>query len=193
MTAPPVLPTVTAKAPRSTSPTKRAVELTTLDVPPQAKHPRGEGSQVDVQSMTVAGTEDEDLAVYFDGHEDVEDLLDPLIDGAEADEMTKAIQKELDRVTEFGVYGAVDLHVALGKKHITTRWELDHRKDGIRARFVAREFNDVFAPDSTPSTGPIIDYLSLKKSYHTFSADVTNAYFHVDDDEECYVDPPAFC
>ena len=50
---------------------------------------------------------------------------------------------------------------------------------------------DAFAPSSTPSTGRIIDYLSLEESYHTFTADVTNAYFHVDEDEECYVDPPA--
>ena len=82
-------------------------------------------------------------------------------------------------------------------KRVTTRWDLDHNKDGIRARFVVREFKgdetmyDVFAPSSTPSTRSVIDYLSLKKSYHTFTADVTNAYFHVDEDEECYVDPPA--
>ena len=50
---------------------------------------------------------------------------------------------------------------------------------------------DAFAPCSTPSTGRIIDYLSLEKSYHTFTPDVTNAYFHVNEDEECYVDPAA--
>ena len=50
---------------------------------------------------------------------------------------------------------------------------------------------DVFAPRSTPSTERIIDSSSLKKSYHTFIEDVTNAHFHVDEDEECYVDPPA--
>ena len=49
--------------------------------------------------------------------------------------------------------------------------------------------NDAFAPSSTPSRGRIIVYLSLKKSYHTFTADVTNAYFLVDEGEECYVDP----
>ena len=42
----------------------------------QAKHPRSEGSQMDVRSMTVAGvaisrTEDEGPAEYFDDHEDV--------------------------------------------------------------------------------------------------------------------------
>ena len=40
-----------------------------------------------------------------------------------------------------------------------------------------------------PSTGRVIDNWSLKKSYRTFTADVTNAYFHVDEGEECYVDP----
>ena len=59
---------------RSSSRTKRVAEPTTLDVSPQAKHPRGEGSQMDNQSMTVdgvmiAGTEDP--AEYFDGHADV--------------------------------------------------------------------------------------------------------------------------
>ena len=54
--APTVLPTATPKAQlRVTTPTKRAAEPTTLDVLPQAKHPRGEGSQMDFGSMTVAG------------------------------------------------------------------------------------------------------------------------------------------
>ena len=114
---------------RSTTPTKRAAEPTTLNVPHQAKHPRAEGSQMDVRNMTVAG-------VAKSGTEDEH----PLVDGSEADEMTKAKQKELDRLAEFGVHETVDLHVALGKKRVTTRWDLDPRKDGIRARVVAREF-----------------------------------------------------
>ena len=89
------------------------------------------------------------------------------------------------------------MHATLGKKRVTTRRDPDHRKDGITARLVAREFKgdetmyDVFAPSSTASTGLVNDYLSLEKSCHTFTADVTNAYFLVDEDEECYVDPPA--
>ena len=55
--------------------------------------------------------------------------LDPLVDGAEADEMTKAKQTELDRLAEFGVYETLEVHVALGKKRVTTRWELDHRTE----------------------------------------------------------------
>ena len=33
--------------------------------------------------------------------------------------------------------------------------------------------------------------LRLKKSYHTCTAHVTNACFHVDENEEIYVDPAA--
>ena len=58
----PVVPTSTAlltstpKAQiRSSTPTERAAEPTTLGVPPQAMHARSEGSQMDVRSMTVAG------------------------------------------------------------------------------------------------------------------------------------------
>ena len=47
---------VTPKAQkRSTLPTKRAAEPTTLHVPPLVKHPRDEAVEMDVQSMTVAG------------------------------------------------------------------------------------------------------------------------------------------
>ena len=71
--------------------------------------------------------------------------------------MSKAKQKELDRLAEFGVYETLDIRVDLGKKRVQTRWELDHRKDEIRARFVARMFKKyemmfaVFAPSTSPS------------------------------------------
>ena len=126
----------------------------TRDVPPQAKHPRSEDSQMDVLSMTVAGvsmcgTEDEDPAESFDGHEVAGECLDPLVDPAGTEEATKA---KLERTPP-------TRRVALGKKRVTTRWD----QDGIIARFVAREFKgdetvyDMFAPSSTPSTGRVID------------------------------------
>ena len=190
-----VLPAATTKLhSRSSTPTKRPAESMTLDVPSQAKHPGGEDSQVDVRSVTVAGvavsgTEDEDPAEYFVHHEDARELQDPLVDNAETEGAMKVKLKVLDRLAEFGVYETVDLHVALGKKEVTTHWHTDHSKDGIIARVVARELKgdetmyDAFAPCSAPSTGRIINYLSLKKSYRTFTADVTNAYFLVDEDE----------
>ena len=164
-----VLPTLTPKAHiRSSTPTQQAAEPTKLDVLPQAKYPRGEASQMDVRSMivagvTIAGTEDEDPAEFFDSHEDAGELLDRLVDNAETEGATKAELKELERLAEFGEYEIVDMHVALGKKRVTTRWDLEHGKNGIRARLVAREFksgetmSDVFAPSSTPSTGRLIE------------------------------------
>ena len=76
--------------------------------------------QVDVRSMIVAGvtksgTEDEDPAEFFDDQEDAGELLDPLVDNAEAEEATKATLKELDRLAELGVYEIVDMHTCLGK------------------------------------------------------------------------------
>ena len=65
--------------------------------------------------VAISGTEDEDPSEYFDDHEDAGELLDPLVDNAEAEEATKAKLKEFDRLAEFGVYETVDLHVALGK------------------------------------------------------------------------------
>ena len=47
-----------------------------------------------VAGVTISGNEDEELGEYFDDHEDVGELLDLLVDGAEADEATKAKQKE---------------------------------------------------------------------------------------------------
>ena len=94
--------------------------------------------RVTVARVTIAGTEDEDPAEYFDGHEDVGELLDPLVDGGQADDTTKAKHKGLDRLAELEVYKTVEIPVALGKKRVTTRWEQDHRKDGIRAQLVAR-------------------------------------------------------
>ena len=63
----------------------------TLDVPLQAKHPRGEDSQMDVPSMSVAGsaisgTEDDDPAECFVDNEDAGELQDPLVDKAETEE-----------------------------------------------------------------------------------------------------------
>ena len=78
----------------------------TLDVPLQAKRPRGEEPQMDVRSMTVAGiaisgTKDEDPAENFVDHEDAEELQDPLVDNAETEEAMGAKLKELDRLAEF--------------------------------------------------------------------------------------------
>ena len=50
-----------------------------------------------VAGVRIGGTDDQDPAEYPDGGHDVGELLDPLVDGAEVDETTKAKQNELDR------------------------------------------------------------------------------------------------
>ena len=50
------LPTVAPKVQiMSSTPTMRAAKPTTQNVPPQAKHPRGEGSLMNVRRMTAIG------------------------------------------------------------------------------------------------------------------------------------------
>ena len=88
------------------------------------------------------------------------------------------------------MYETVNLHVVLGKKLVMTCWDLDHRMGGTRTRLVTREFIGdetmfvVSAPSSTPSMGRVFDDLSFKKSYRTFTTDVTNPCLHVDEDEK---------
>ena len=181
---------------RPTTPTTRAAQPTTLDVPPQAKPQRGEGSQMDVRSMSVAGvaisgTDDEDSAEYVDGHEDSGELLDPLLDNAE--EATKAKLEELDRLADLECMRPWTCTLLSGRSErrhagIWTAEKTESEHDSSQGD---ETMHDVFALSSTPSTGRVIDYLSLKKSYHTSTAEVTNASFHVDEDEECYEDPPA--
>ena len=84
------------------------------------------------------------------------------------------------------MYNTVNVHVVL---QMMTCWDLDDRMDGTRTRFVTREFIGdetmfvVSAPSSTPSMGRVFDDLSFKKSYRTFTTELTNPYLHVDEDE----------
>ena len=49
--------------------------------------------------------------------------------------------------------------------------------------------DDAFAPSSGHSASRIVHYVALKKRYRTFTGDITNAFLHVPEDDECYVDP----
>ena len=41
------------------------------------------------------------------------------------------------------------------------------------------------------STSRLIDVISVKKGYPPFQLDITCAFFHAEEDGECYVAPPA--
>ena len=86
-------------------------------------------------------------------------------------EKTKAKQKELDRLAEFGVY-TVDILVALGKTRVATRWELDHRKDGIKERLGARcmmpsRRAKLRAPDASLTAGASTGRITLPRGQNT--------------------------
>ncbi len=60
-----------------------------------------------------------------------------------------------------------------------------------RLRGRHQEFpDDIFAPSSWHSTSRLIDYIALKRRLDTFIADVTNAFFHVDESVEFHAYPP---
>ena len=70
--------------------------------------------------------------------------------------------------------------MALGKKRVTKRSDLDpewtdseHDSSQENSKGDETRYN-VFAPSSTPITGRVIDFLSLKRSCRTFTTDVTN-------------------
>ena len=114
----------------------------------------------------------------------------------------EGVKLELDRLREFGVYEDRPAAEAAGQKHVTTKWEKSWKYDPktdkwfVRARFVAREFkwcewrDDLFAPSAGHSTHRLIDYVALREGHVTFTADASNAYFHVPETEVVYVDPP---
>ena len=141
---------------------------------------------MDVQGMTVAGvtiagTEDEDPAEYFDGHADVRELPDPLVDGAEDHQTMKGQQKELDRLAELRVYETLESSHLRHAGSCTTERTESERHSSQESSKGDETMYDGFAPSSTPSTGRIIDYLSLRKAYHTFIADETSACFPLDE------------
>ena len=77
--------------------------------------------------------------------------------------MMKAKQKELDRLAEFGAYETVDLQVALRKIY-----------NALGAGPQKRRNQSTIRPKGVQERRNIT---------HTFIADVTNAYFHVDDQQ----------
>jgi len=110
----------------------------------------------------------------------------------------KGKAKELKNLDYYQVYKPAPKKDTKGKKYITTRWEeVPKYKDGqwiVRPRFVAREFKwkdpyELFGVTSSANTGRMLDGL-LAKGSGAVIGNVTCAFFHAEEDEEVYVDPP---
>ena len=98
---------------------------------------------------------------------------------------------------DFDIYEEVDGEQARGKTFLTCRWLTVRKPDGsVRARCVAREFakgkkrTDLFAPSTTAITARVIDIIAAKRRTHTLTGDISNAFFHAEEDEEVYCQPP---
>ena len=84
-----------------------------------------------------------------------------------------------------------------GKWFLTTRWVMQQRDQGVRARFVCREFrklnpgrDDIFAPASSVITSRVIDAVANHRRCSRFTFDASNAFFHAKETEEVYAEPP---
>ena len=104
---------------------------------------------------------------------------------------------ELARFEDLDVYDTVPSARAVGRTRVSTRWEIgwSNTKKKVKARFVAREFkrlalrHDLFAVSSAHDTGRMIDFVAIQLALRVFTFDLTNAFLHVPEEEEVYVDP----
>ena len=106
--------------------------------------------------------------------------------------------RELDNMDLFGLYDVVSKDNALGKRVIKGRWVVVKRgQSEWRCRWVCKDFkvmdpnaDGLFTPSSHPSTGNVIDAYAVKTDKPSRIADAMNAYWHVDETEEVYIEAP---
>lgn len=126
------------------------------------------------------------------------DVMNEVIrdDGLDPKLVQEGIELELERMELFRIYLVKKRGEAKGKC-LTVRWALDGRGDHVRARLVAREFraldpyrDDLFTPAAVASAGRVIDTIAVKTRRNCKLGDASNAYFHADEDEDVYCEPP---
>ena len=103
-------------------------------------------------------------------------------------------QNDMNILEELEVYEVVPVEQAEGTPWVTARWVIDHRIGGeVRPRVVAREFkkerlvDEFVAPSAGQSPTKLVDYSALLRRHGTFTVDVPNAFFRVDETEEVNV------
>ena len=89
----------------------------------------------------------------------------------------------------------------VGKK-ISARWDHIYKWDAnlgcrvAKSRYVAREFkwqeyrDDLFTPGSSMAESRVVDYVALKHAWPTFTVDAEDAYYHVPEEEDVWVECP---
>eukprot|EP00971_Amphidinium_carterae_P309332 6147173-Amphidinium_carterae.1 len=167
-----------------------------LDVGSESKKQR-------VQRLTVCGAEVEletvDEEIYLGdatldeveqevGHDDLD------AGGGGPQTLEEAKQVELDKLLSFNAFEPVVR--PSNKEVLPAMWVNVWKGSFWRCRYVCKEFktvqwwlDDLFAPSSTPVTSRVIDHVALRLRQGTFVIDATNAFLHVPEDDEIYLEP----
>lgn len=115
------------------------------------------------------------------------------INSDEAEKWVAAMRKELDDLTQKGVYTSVD---QVDKKLLSTKWVLRRKPDGrYKARLVVRGFEQF---GSTQTYAPTLDMTTLRTFLMTAlnremkikQFDISTAFLYSDLESEIYVKPP---
>ena len=113
---------------------------------------------------------------------------------ANESKITKAKETEMNSLQEFGVYTEVK---DCGQSTISTRWVVTEKGEKVKARLVARGFEDYFETkrDSPTVTKPslrILFCLCASYGWKIESLDITSAFLQSDKmDRDVYIKPPA--
>lgn len=109
-------------------------------------------------------------------------------------EVLEAKQSELQKLCQFNTYEEVEDH---GQKTISTRWILSEKDGKVRARLVARGFEErLFIPSDSPTVGKgalrIVLTVAAYKVWKIKTTDIKSAFLQGKQlDREVYVKPPS--
>lgn len=121
----------------------------------------------------------------------------------ETEKVEKGIEQEFDRLDQFDCIDITDKdkayeRIKAGKTKFSVTWAHTDRGEEVRSRLCCREFKSmdpnmegVYTPASNQATSRVIDIIAVKKKQKTQIGDASNAYFHAEETEEIYVQPPA--
>ncbi len=105
----------------------------------------------------------------------------------------------LEGLARYGVVDLVPRKHAKGKAisarldHVW-KWSSESKGWEVKTRYVAREYkwmekrDDLFTPGATQHEGRIVDFIALREDQPTFTLDAEDAYYHVNEPEDVWVE-----
>ena len=121
-------------------------------------------------------------------------------DQVSQEELDEAKWKELGLQDDYDTYEPKLRREARqeGFKHISAKWHPTLGPEGVKMRYVAREFNtgrggdagEFFAVTSSSNHGRFIDYIALEQDLVSWTFDCSRAFLHIVEKERITVDAP---